>query len=90
MQRRTTCLLMKVKRDRTRKVCVVNFLGVGKGEIWEGMGRVGSGLISLFGRRMSYAPSLLSRLGVGMRGGQLFWGVHGVEKWLWTFGYGAA
>lgn len=62
MQRKTASLLMKVKRDRTRKMCVVKFQGVGKGEIWEGMGRVGSGLISLFGRRMSYAPSLFPAL----------------------------
>lgn len=62
MQRKTASLLMKVKRDRTRKVCVVKFQGVGKGEVWEGMGRVGSGLISLFGRRMSYAPSLFPAL----------------------------
>lgn len=44
---------------------------------------MGSGLISLFGRRMSYAPSLFPTLDLVC--GAAFWGLHGVEKWLSTF-----
>lgn len=67
----------------------VNFLGVGKGGIW-GEGADGQWLDQLVWQTHELCPELVSRLGVGLRGGQLSWGVHGVEKWLSSLVYGAA
>lgn len=68
---------------------VVNFLGVGEGGIW-GEGAGGQWLDQLVWQTHELCPELVSRLGVDLRGGQLSWGVHGVEKWLSSLVYGAA
>lgn len=65
---------MDVKRERTRKKFLVNFLGVGEGEIRDGRGAGGQWLDQLVWQTHELCPELVSRLGVGMRGGQPFLG----------------